>query len=169
MSYHHSIPMQLVGREWARWSTQRSSLLQSSRDSKFISHQLSYGLRCAKMHATDSCPEGCSSSLRVKRRSNSVDEDQRNCLIMCAAIMMKHRSQRVMNYLQSLIGISLYDCHATKKVHFHYICMLPNNLKRQVLTYFRLQKFGISMSYKHVWRMVTWFGDGFDEKVKRWL
>lgn len=121
MSYYpHSIPMQLVRRECARWSTQRSSLLRSSRDLKEFSPALIWAEMCEKAPLLTAVLKAASSRLRVKRRSNGVDEDQRNCLIMCAAIMMKHRSQRVMNYLQSLIGISLYDGHATKKVNFRY-------------------------------------------------
>ena len=59
--------------------------------------------------------KAASSQLRAKQ---SMDDDHRNCLIMCAAILMKCRSKRVMNYLQAVVGIILYDGHASKKVMF---------------------------------------------------
>ena len=52
---------------------------------------------------------------------------------------------------------------ANNCVHKLYVTVLALHVQ----TYSRLQKFGISMSYWNVRKIVARFGDGFDEQVKR--
>jgi hypothetical protein len=49
-------------------------------------------------------------------------------ILMTAAIVLKQRSPYKMNFLQSLIGLMLYDGHASKKVrvYLYYMYIILN-------------------------------------------
>lgn len=120
--------------------------------------------------------KAASSQLCAKQ---SMDDDHRNCLIMC-------RSKRLMNYLQAMVGIILYDGHVSKKVKFpcfdqmheHVMHTSSQQLCSQTAILFYILHYVCADLFQtaEIWhfnvllacqKIVARFGDGFDEQVKR--
>ena len=98
----------------------KNCLRNKNKDLHGFSPDLIWKEMCQSVPHLISVLKAASSSIRdCCKSSDSMSQDQRNYLIMCVAIfnLMKHRSTRTMNYLQTLIGLSLYDGHATKRVN----------------------------------------------------
>ena len=59
-------------------------------------------------------------------RGTNLKTEDHSAIIMCVAILMKLRSPRQLKYLQTLIGLMLFDGHATKQVSVAHACILEN-------------------------------------------
>ena len=75
--------------------------------------QAVYGQNCGK-HVPNLMAVLVAAAKNI-RRTNLQTEDHRNAIIMCVAILMKQRSPRQLNYLQTHIGLMQFDGHATKR------------------------------------------------------
>ena len=113
--------MQEVKRECFNWSLTKDSLLHG--DNPLVQFNPAHIWReiCARAPLLVEILKAAT-DVRRDRRGVCFDEDQRHHLIMCVAIIMKLRSNKRFHFIQSLIGASLYDGHASKQVSI-YVCI----------------------------------------------
>ena len=99
---------QEVKKECYKWSITKESQFHTDKALSDFNPALIWREMCEKAPLLMEVLKAAT-DIRRDRHSNHFKEDQRNHLIMCAAIILKLRSKQSFTFMQSLISSALYD------------------------------------------------------------